>query len=182
MKWVRFFLIPITLILFGAMVIAAKGGRMKLTSSAFKDGDRIPIKYVMPGAGGENVSPPLSWQGAPKGTKSFVLLCVDPHPIARNWVHWMVINIPAEVDHLPEGASRRNMPPGSKELQNSFGFVGYGGPQPPPGTGEHPYVFTIYALDIDHLDLPEATSLGALEKAMAGHILAKASLTGYFSR
>ncbi len=155
---------------------------MHLSSAAFKDKGRIPLKYVMPGAGGENLSPPLSWEGAPAGTKSFALLCIDIHPIARKWVHWMVIDIPPNVHALPEGASRHSMPPGAKELKNSFGFIGYGGPQPPPGTGEHPYVFTVFALDVAHLDLPEDTSLGQFEAALQGHVLSKASITGYFSR
>ncbi len=166
------------------MLIAAKGGfvKMHLKSPAFEDGGHIPLKYVMPGAGGENISPPLFWSGAPGGTKSFALLCVDPHPVARNWVHWMVIDIPPQVDHLPEGASPNNMPKGAKELKNSFGFVGYGGPQPPPGTGEHPYVFTIFALDVAHLPLPEDATLAQFEQAISGHVLAKATLTGYFGR
>ncbi len=182
MRWIYILLVPVSIVLLIAMVIAAKGGHMKLTSQAFKDGGRIPVKYVMPGAGGENVSPPLEWQGAPKGTMSFALLCIDPHPIARNWIHWMVINIPANVTTLPEGASGKNMPPGAKELKNSFGFVGYGGPQPPPGTGDHPYVFTIYALDVKTIDLPEKTSLSEFHKVIDKHTLAKASITGYFGR
>ena len=182
MKKIHLFLIPVSFVLFAAMVIAAKEGRMKLTSPAFKDGGRIPLKYVMPRAGGENLSPPLEWSGEPEGTRSFALLCVDPHPIARNWVHWMVINIPANVHHLEEGASRRAMPPGAKELKNSFGFVGYGGPQPPPGTGDHPYVFTIYALKVEKLDLPEDTDLKTFLKAIEPYVLAKAQITGYFGR
>ncbi len=182
MKKIHLFLIPVTIFLIGAMVVAGKETLMKLTSPAFKDGGRIPLKYVMPAAGGENLSPPLNWSGAPKGTKSFALLCIDPHPIARNWVHWMVINIPPEVHSLPEGASGKAMPPGAKELKNSFGFVGYGGPQPPPGTGEHPYVFTIYALDVAQLKLPLDASLRDFQEAISGHVLAKGTLTGYFGR
>ena len=182
MKKITFFLIPVSIFLVVAMVVAAKQGFMKLWSPAFKDGGRIPLKYVMPGAGGQNLSPPLMWEGAPKGTKSFALTCVDPHPVAKNWVHWMVINIPKDVHALPEGASGKAMPPGAKELKNSFGFVGYGGPQPPPGTGEHPYVFTLYALDIAHLELGEDTSLSTFKKAIEGHVLAKGQVTGYFGR
>ena len=182
MKKITFFLIPVSIFLFVAMVIAAKEGLMKVWSPAFEDGGRIPLKYVMPAAGGKNLSPPLVWEGAPKETKSFALLCIDPHPVAKNWVHWMVINIPKEIHTLPEGASRNSMPPGAKELRNSFGFVGYGGPQPPPGTGEHPYVFTIYALDVRHLDLPEDTDLETFKQALKGHVLAKGQLTGYFGR
>jgi Raf kinase inhibitor-like YbhB/YbcL family protein len=155
---------------------------MKVSSTAFTDGGRIPGPYVMPGAGGKNVSLPLSWTEPPPGTKSFALSLVDPHPVARNWVHWLVINIPGDVHALAEGASRRQMPAGAQELQNSFGDPGYGGPQPPRGSGDHPYVATIYALNVSHLDLGSHTSLAAFQKALEGKVLASASITGYFGR
>ncbi len=158
------------------------GGGMELKSSAFSDGGRIPTKYVMRPAGGENLSPPLSWDGVPEGTKSFAISCYDPHPIARNWVHWLVINIPANVRSLPEGASGVSMPSGSVELTNSFGFKGYGGPQPPPGTGDHPYVFTVYALSVERVDISGAPSIEGFEKAISPYVLGKASITGYYSR
>ena len=116
---------------------------MEILSSAFKDGEKIPIQYAMPGAGGRNISVPLSWKNTPSGTNSFALSMVDPHPVAQNWVHWLGIDIPANVTSLEEGASRKKMPLGSVELRNSFGDTGYGGPQPPKGTGDHPYVFTL---------------------------------------
>jgi len=176
-KAVWYFLV----ILFG-ISIAYGGENMKIKSTAFEDGGKIPTKYVMPGAGGQNLSPPLQWSDEPKGTKSFALLCHDPHPIARNWVHWMVINIPSDVHSLPEGASGKSMPQGAEELTNSFGFKGYGGPQPPPGTGNHPYVFTIYALDVDKISVPERLTIEKFESILKPHILAKATLTGYFGR
>jgi len=111
---------------------------MEITSAALKDGGKIPIQYVMVPAGGKNISIPLSWKNAPPGTKSFALSIIDPHPVAQNWVHWFVINIPASTAFLSEGASRKNMPGGAVELKNSFGETGYGGPQPPKGSGEHP--------------------------------------------
>jgi len=73
---------------------------MEITSAAFKDGERIPTQYVMPGAGGKNISLPLSWKNVPSGTKSFALSMVDPHPVAGNWVHWLAINIPASATSL----------------------------------------------------------------------------------
>jgi len=155
---------------------------MKLSSSAFTDGGKIPLPYVMPGAGGKNVSLPLSWTQPPAGTGSFALSITDPHPVARNWVHWLVINLPATAASLEEGASRQKMPPGAVELKNSFGDLGYGGPQPPRGTGDHPYVVTLYALKVDKLDLPPATNLAAFQKALEGKVLATASITGYFGR
>jgi len=158
------------------------GGAMEISSSAFKDGGKIPIQYVMPGAGGKNISIPLTWKNFPPETKSFAISIVDIHPVAQNWVHWLVINIPANVTSLEEGASRKKMPLGSIELRNSFGDIGYGGPQPPRGTGDHSYVVTIYALNIEKLDLKTDTSLSAFKKAIDGKIIASASITGKYGR
>jgi len=158
------------------------GSNMEISSAAFKDGEKIPIQYVMPGAGGKNISVPLSWKNIPSGTKSFALSVVDPHPVAQNWIHWLVINIPANVASLEEGATRKKMPPGSVEVKNSFGDIGYGGPQPPKGTGDHPYVFTLYALSVEKLDLGTNTSLSTFKKALGGKILESATLTGKYGR
>jgi Raf kinase inhibitor-like YbhB/YbcL family protein len=93
-----------------------------------------------------------------------------------------VINIPANVASLEEGASRKKMPHGSIELKNSFGEIGYGGPQPPKGTGDHPYVFTLYALSVEKLDLGTDVSLSAFKKALDGKILGSATTTGKYGR
>jgi Raf kinase inhibitor-like YbhB/YbcL family protein len=168
---------------FFALTAYVSGGpTMQISSSGFQDGGKIPLKYVMPGAGGQNVSVPLSWTGAPEGTESFALAMVDPHPVARNWVHWLVIDIPKDSASLPEGASGKSMPKGAAELQNSYGKMGYGGPQPPPGSGDHPYVFTLYALSVPKVDLAKTTNLAAFKQAMEGKTLATASVTGYFGR
>ena len=179
-SWLLWFLL-ITLFIFQHEYVLG-GSDMEITSTAFKDGEKIPIQYVMPGAGGKNVSVPLSWKNAPSGTKSFALSMVDPHPVAQNWVHWLVINIPANVTSLEEGASGKKMPAGSVELKNSFGNIGYGGPQPPKGTGDHPYVFTLYALKIEKLDLGASTSLSAFKKALEGKTLGSATITGKYGR
>ncbi len=86
---------------------------MEISSSAFKDGEKIPIQYVMSGAGGKNISVPLTWKNVPAGTKSFALSMVDPHPVAQNWVHWLVTNIPPNVTTTEEGASKKKMPSAS---------------------------------------------------------------------
>jgi Raf kinase inhibitor-like YbhB/YbcL family protein len=158
------------------------GGKMEILSSAFKGGEKIPIQYVMVAAGGKNLSVPLTWKNVPSGIHSLALAMVDPHPIAQNWVHWLVINIPAGTTSLAEGASRKKMPPGAVELKNSFGEVGYGGPQPPKGSGEHPYVFTLYALSVEKIDLGVNTSLSAFKKAIEGKVIESASLTGKYER
>jgi len=158
------------------------GETMEISSAAFKDQGKIPIQYVMPGAGGKNISVALGWKNAPAGAKSFALSMVDPHPVARNWVHWLVINIPKEIMSMEEGASRKKMPPGSVELKNSFGDAGYGGPQPPKGTGDHPYVFTLYALNVEKLSMGVDTSLPAFLKALEGKVMESVSITGKYGR
>ncbi len=171
------------LVLFtGESVLHAKDVTMILFSPAFSDGKRIPVVYTRPAVGGNNISPPLSWSDVPEGTKSFALAVIDPHPVARNWVHWIVVDISPEVEGLSEGASGKIMPKNSRELINSFGKPGYGGPQPPSGTGDHPYVFTLYALDVVSLDLPKDTNLSQFLEVLQKHILAESSLTGYFGR
>ncbi|MBE0447128.1 MAG: YbhB/YbcL family Raf kinase inhibitor-like protein [Actinobacteria bacterium] len=153
---------------------------MRLISSAFDNNGTIPVKYAYPRvAGGQNISIPLEWTDAPAGTRSFALAMVDIS--SRNWVHWMVINIPANVASLSEGASVIKMPSGVKELANTFGSIGYGGPEPPPGAGPHDYVTTVYALNVDEISLPLQSSYNNFLRAIEGKVLAKASLTGRFS-
>jgi len=179
-KSILLFFIILTLFVFQEYV--SGGGTMEISSTAFKDGGKIPIQYVMPGAGGKNVSIPLAWRDIPPGTKSFALSMVDLHPVAQSWVHWLVINIPPQVTFLEEGASRKKMPPGSAELKNSFEDVGYGGPQPPKGTGDHPYITTLYALNVDKLDLGVIISLSSFKKAIEGKVIGSGSITGMFGR
>ena len=118
-----------------------------LTSPGFGDAQTMPSKYAKsPAVGGENLSPPLSWDGSPRHVKSFALAVVDRHPVARNYVHWLVADISAEVTSLEQGASGHGaMPVGSRELK------AYTGPNPP--SGSHAYEFTIYALATKSLDL-----------------------------
>lgn len=156
---------------------------MNIISSAFQEGKTIPTKYAYHGVdGGKNKSLPLSWTDVPPTTKSFALSIVDPHPVAKYWVHWFVINIPKESTELAEGASIKSMPKGSKELLNTYGTLGYGGPEPPKGSGAHPYVVTLYALNIEKLDLPEKTNLAEFDKAIFGKTGAIAKITGMYER
>ncbi len=124
---------------------------------------------------GENVSPPLSWENAPQGTKSFALAVVDRHPVAKNFVHWLVIDISAAVTSLKEGASGSALlPAGARELKV------YMGPNPPAGS--HDYEFTLYALKTDRLDLPGKVSLETFTRAVEQSSLATAKLVGKFAR
>ena len=132
--------------------------------------------------GGQNVSIPLTWNNVPSKAKSFALSIIDPHPVANNWIHWIVINIPGNCTSLVEKASGMNMPSGSKELYNSFGELGYGGPHPPKGSGPHPYVITLFALSEDKLDLPTNASLTAFQKALEVKVIASSKITGIYEQ
>lgn len=150
---------------------------VKLINSAFKDGESIPAKYT---CDGKDVSPPLSWSGAPEGTKSFALICDDPDAPMGTWVHWVIYNIPDSVTSLPEGVPTNKSVMGDV-LQGITDFrrIGYGGPCPPGGT--HRYYFKIYALDTV-LTLPAGATKSELLKAMEGHILAEGQMMGRYSR
>ncbi len=162
----------------------AGGSGFKLQVVSHPPGGPIPAKHAMKAVrGGENRSIEVQWSGAPAGTQSFVLAYIDRHPIARGWVHWLVVNIPATASQLPEGASGSRMPLGALELPNSFGTPGYGGPQPPPGSGSHKYEASLYALSVPELaNIVEKASWADVQKAMEGKILGQAAVFGTFER
>ena len=150
---------------------------MKLTSTAFTNGGAIPALFTCKG---KDISPPLSWDNPPSGTKSFALIADDPDAPVGTWIHWILFNIPADSSKLSENIPKRaTLTNGAIHGKNSWGRSDYGGPCPPSGT--HRYFFRIYALDI-RLTLPAGSTRDALEKAMKGHILAEATLMGRFSR
>ncbi len=164
---------------------------MRLTSTAFDNGNEIPGKYT---GAGQDISPPLSWSGTPAGTRSFALICDDPDAPSRAkprpqgpWVHWVIYNIPADAAGLPAAIKRRaelDQPAGARQGKNDFGSdnVGYRGPLPPPGSGPHRYYFKLYALD-QKLELASKDAdKKALLAAMQGHILAEGQLMGTFER
>ncbi len=154
-----------------------------LHSPAFSSGGPIPVRFAAHGvSGGENLSPPLEWEDEPEGTASFALVCIDRHPVAHNWVHWLVADIPPGVHSLAEGASGFKMPAGSLELTNTGTRQGYGGPIPPPGSGAHHYEFTLYALSVGHLGLSAADGIREFEEAVMGRVLAQTRYTGTFER
>lgn len=145
---------------------------LELTSTAFSQGASIPSEYTCDGA---DVSPPLAWSGAPEAVGSFALIMDDPDAPAGTWVHWVLYNLPAETNELPQGA------PADAGLQgqNSWSRTGYGGPCPP--SGEHRYFFKLYALDAP-LELADGATKDELLQAMDGHILAQGQLMGTYSR
>jgi len=152
--------------------------RLTITSSAFKMGSTIPKKYT---GDGVDVSPPLSWDGVPEGTKSLALISDDPDAPVGTWVHWVIFNIPSSEKGLPEGVPKQNtLSNGAKQGMNDFRKIGYNGPAPPPGK-PHRYYFKLYALDIV-LDLPAGIKKSELLKAMEGHILSTSEYMGTYQR
>jgi Raf kinase inhibitor-like YbhB/YbcL family protein len=152
----------------------------RLTSNDLKEGERLPQAQVFNGMGysGGNRSPHLAWEGAPEGTKSFVLTCYDPDaPTGSGWWHWVVINIPASAKELPGGAgSGSGLPAGAVQTRTDFGQPGYGGAAPPPGRTHH-YIFTIHALKVEKLDLDPQSSAALVGYMTNMNSLGKATLT-----
>lgn len=151
---------------------------MKLLSSAFKNGDVLPKKYS---CDGENVNPPLRWENSPEGTKSFIVIMDDPDAPATKpepWVHWIVFNIPSDVNKLDENAEIDRMKDAKQGLTNS-GKSKFHGACPPSGV--HRYYFTLYALDT-MLDLQEGVSKKDLLNDAEGHLLSQAQLMATYER
>jgi Raf kinase inhibitor-like YbhB/YbcL family protein len=153
---------------------------MRLTSDAFSDGGEIPREC---GYKNGNESPHLSAKGIPEGTKSFTLIMDDPdamEAVGKVWVHWVAWNIGIHAITEGEGMDRKAHGDALSwtEGMTDFGEVGYGGPAPPDK--RHTYVFKLYALDSE-LDLPTESTKADVEKAMEGHILEQATLTGTYA-
>lgn len=154
-----------------------KAMSMTLTSPAFAPNAAIPAKH---GRRSGNVSPPLAWTDPPAGTKAFALLVDDPDAPAGDWVHWVILNLPADARALPEGVGKdARLPDGSLNGKNDFGELGWDGPSPPSGT--HRYVFKLYALD-GPLALGSGASKSDLLRAAEGHTLGTAELVGTYTQ
>jgi len=154
---------------------------MKITSGAFADGGSMATKYTCEG---QDISPPLQWDGAPEGTRSLALIVDDPDapdPAApkMTYVHWVLYNLPIDVDGLPEGTAQADLPAGTLEGLNDWQRTGYGGPCPP--IGRHRYYFKLYALDVVLDDLAEPTKAQLLA-AMEGHVLEQAQVVGTYQK
>jgi len=154
---------------------------LEIRSTAFESGGAIPSRFTCEG---RDLSPPLEWQGLPKGTKSLVLIVDDPDapdPAApkMTWVHWVLADLPPETQGLDEGVAPRALPGGTVEGVNDWGRTGYGGPCPP--VGRHRYFHKLYALDAV-LALPQRPTKAQVEAAMRGHVLAHAELIGTYQK
>ncbi|MFT6874873.1 MAG: Raf kinase inhibitor-like YbhB/YbcL family protein [Granulosicoccus sp.] len=162
-------IVPVLLLL---VSVPAFSNSFTLSSSDITAGEFMSSQFEFVGFGcdGDDQSPNLQWTDAPTGTKSFAITAYDPDaPTGSGWWHWQVINIPATVTELSTNAGSVSIdlaPVGSQQIVNDYGSAGFGGACPPVGHGVHRYQFTIHALSVEQLELPENAS-----GALAGYMI-----------
>ena len=184
-------------IVFGAVVAAcgalsmpaAFAQSMTVTSAEISDGSIAKNEQVANifGCKGDNISPSLTWSGAPSDTKSFAITLFDPDaPTGSGFWHWVAFNIPASTTAIPKNAGnvkKKLMPKGTVQIRNDYGFDGYGGPCPPPGDKPHHYTLTVYAVDLDKIEGANSkTSAAVIGFNLHFHTKSKAELHFTYSR
>lgn len=170
-------------VLFSSLVIA---DGFTLTSDVISG--QLGNEQVLNGFGckGDNISPKLSWEKAPNGTKSFAVTMYDPDaPTGSGWWHWVVFDIPFDTTSIAKNSgdvSLNLLPQSAIQSITDFGKSGYGGACPPIGHGAHKYIFTVYALDVEKLGLDVNASPALVGFMINSHTLAKASIIAYYGR
>lgn len=176
-------LVSAVVLSFSAVFASQSSFAFELKSNDIKAKSTIGSEYVFDGMGctGKNVSPELHWSGAPKDTKSFAITVYDPDaPTGSGFWHWVAVNIPATTTSLAKGWKPAAADAGL-ELSNDYGAVGYGGPCPPAGK-PHSYIFTVYALKTDKLDLPAGATNAVARFMVHSQILGKTTLTAKYGQ
>jgi Raf kinase inhibitor-like YbhB/YbcL family protein len=172
-----------------AALAQADDNTLQVTSANFSDGDYLPLDHILSadfgfGCSGGNKSPELAWSGAPDGTKSFALSVYDPDaPTGSGFWHWVVVNIPPDVTELPIDAGNpkaNNLPRGARQIRTDFGSPGYGGPCPPAGDHPHRYIFTVFAVGMDQLQVDANTTAAVVGFMLHFNTLAKGELEGLY--
>jgi Raf kinase inhibitor-like YbhB/YbcL family protein len=159
-----------------------------LTSTDISDGQTLPPAQVsgLMGAGGQDVSPQLSWSGFPPQTRSFAVTCYDPDaPTGSGFWHWALADIPSDVTQLPSGAGAPGssaLPSGAIALRNDAGMAGYVGAAPPEGHGPHRYAFAVHAVDVEKLGIDADTTPAVLGFNLFSHTLARGLLVATYQR
>ncbi|QSB13175.1 YbhB/YbcL family Raf kinase inhibitor-like protein [Natronosporangium hydrolyticum] len=149
-----------------------------LTSNDISDGQPIDERHAHGSAGGQNISPHLSWTAFPEQARSFTVSCLDPDaPTGSGFWHWMVVNLPVSVTEL---ATRAELPAGSFCVRNDFGDRDYGGPAPPVGDRPHRYIFVVHAVDVDRLEVTPDSPPAYVGFNLAFHTLARAVIRPTF--
>lgn len=157
----------------------AQAQEFKVQSSSVLDGHLQQNQFAnVFGCSGKNLSPQVSWSGAPQGTKSYVVTMYDPDaPTGSGWWHWVLANVPGTVNELKEGADSPGgkLPAGTLQVRGDSGMPGYLGACPPEGQ-THNYVITVYAMKTDKLELPSTVTPAMLGFMVPSGSLAKATL------
>jgi Raf kinase inhibitor-like YbhB/YbcL family protein len=171
------------------LTTTATAQSFRVTSADIKPNATIAAEQVFNGFGctGQNVSPALAWSGAPKGAKSFAVLVHDPDAPTggAGWWHWVVVNIPSGATEIKKGAGKADgagLPQGAMQVATDFGAPGWGGPCPPAGDKPHRYVFTVYALKVEKLELPAGATASLAGFMVNANSIGKATLTGKYGR
>lgn len=159
-----------------------------LTSPDVPAGGAMAARFEsdMFGCGGSNQSPVLQWSGAPEGSKSFAVTVYDPDaPTGSGWWHWMVVDISTDVQELAANAGAKggaNLPAGARQMRNDYGIWAWGGMCPPPGDKPHRYIFTVHALSVEKLDMPDdaTTAIGGF--MINANTIATATFTSTYAR
>lgn len=160
----------------------------EVTSTDIADNQPLHLKHASGrmGAGGQDISPQLSWSGFPEGTKSFAVTVYDPDaPTASGFWHWAVFNIPVTTTSLPSGAGTEDgagLPPGAVQLKNDAGFPGFVGAAPPAGHGPHHYHVVVHAVDVEQLEVPAEASNAYLGFNLFSHTLGRARIVGTYEQ
>jgi len=157
----------------------------ELTSEDVHDGQPMGAAHAHPSAGGESVSPQLSWSGFPAATRGFVVTCFDPDaPTGSGFWHWSLVNVPAGTTSLARGAGTgdSDLPSGAFSVRNDYGEQGFGGAAPPPGDRPHRYVFAVHAVDVERLDVTPDVPPAVVGFNLAFHTLARATLRPTYQR
>ena len=157
-----------------------------LTSTDVSDGAQLPAAQLsgIMDAGGEDVSPQLSWSGAPEGTRGYAVTCFDPDaPTPSGFWHWTVLNIPADVTELAENAGAAggaHLPDGAFHVVNDYGKKAFGGCAPPAGDHPHRYYFVVHALDTDDLGIDDSVTATAASFNTVMHTLGRAQVMAHY--
>lgn len=179
-------IILVTLFIFISITKAYSSEAFKISSSDIKANSKIANKYVFSGFGctGKNISPEVSWQNAPSGTKSFALTVYDPDaPTGSGWWHYLAVNIPANYNKLSSNFAAQNSfvtTDNILQIRNDFGIYKFGGPCPPKGDKPHRYIWTVHALSVEKLEISQDATAALAGFMINANSIAKTSFEAFY--
>lgn len=171
----------------GVAATAAFAADFNVSSRSIAADNMLTNAQVFQGFGcaGENMSPELTWHNAPAGTQSFAVTIHDPDaPTESGWWHWLIVDIPATTQHLPEGFGKQAavLNDSIRQIRNDYGVQGFGGACPPEGDEAHRYTITVYALPVSQLQVPNDASAALVSFMLNNQALAKATIVARYGR